>query len=257
MEAQALSRIGHLSIKKQSSLLEHCISECERLGIRFEYDLNNINSPSILSAAEFLSQKDGLYIGPLDDMTKYQMIARAYIETKETKPIESFISGDKYNQIPYIGEDFKTVVILPGDNIFNTVVSQISLEAIAIQGDYVVKPHPISCTEFLEWIDSKFNTVSGLYSAYDLVDRSERVAITGTSELFIYAILKDKYVVDIALPAHGHDGGYTEMFKYTMSFPPEKRKEVILSILSNWKSGCCFSKEDVTAYLEYFKEEYL
>lgn len=255
MELTPLERIGHLTQSTNSNnLIDYFKSRCNELGIKYLFDVSNYGNPSILTICEFLSKKGGVYISPVDYDTTMEITSYSWRTGKLPIDPTKFISRDKYDMIPWTGECYDAVSILPGSNYLYESIDHEKLYDMTRRYNYIIKPHPITTIGGLEDL-SKYNRCSSLFSAYDLVDCSNKVFLSGTSELFVYVLLNGKELYSISPDNVQYGGGYTEMFEFIIDKP--NKVDCLLRILNNPLSGVCFSEEDVDSYLMNFKEKYL
>lgn len=233
-------------------LAEEIISICKEYKIHHYYDMNISNAPSRLVYTDFMNCLGGVYVCSGSDTLNEIMIFKHltgekddYTNINYTEMIAKSID-DKYSLYPLLsGIQIEKIVILPGSNILSTIVDDKKLIRAVAEGAYV-KPHPFTTQEDLKYLKEIFGSkcLHHMIGGAQLIKNAKQIYVTGSSELFLYAIALGKVVHDISKDQYPPKGGYQALFKVITSFKHYERPIVLNKILS-YKHGGIFFPFDV------------
>lgn len=244
-------RLGPNTIQKKYGVyLSNEINECSILKNRIvQYDIDIIgNYTNTLSYTEFLQTVGGVHLGLANK--KYEIKRNSkYIKEHENSHLNDYVEKEilkkldsKYISYPHFSKkQFKCVVFLPGSNIMKEVTDLSKIHTMILQHNAFIKPHPLTSLADLEFLNREFRyrIINKKTDALDLINHTDKVAICGSSELFVYSILKNKIVYSISNDSENNSkkGGYYFIFDNVINLPILKRKRALLNIITHKESG--------------------
>ena len=115
------------------------------------------------------------------------------------------------------------------------------IHTMILQHNAFIKPHPLTSIADLQFLNREFRhrVINKKTDALDLINHTKKVAICGSSELFVYSILKNKAVYSVSNEGNNSSkkGGYYFIFDNVINLPVLKRKRALLNIITHKESG--------------------
>lgn len=214
------------SVKEAETSAKVIVKEAEKRGIKIQYDVSYGGHPHELKYSEFMAGLGGAYSTPccgkmIDFMWKNQY------DTSNNVDFAEYIDDrhDKYMMASYDIKPMKALVVLPGSNIITKTVDKVMLNGAVDLGAYI-KPHPMTNDDIIDRLNQEYpgRVLPRLYSGFKAMEKSKLIFGTGASELALYAMLLDKYVIDISNNIPG--GGYFDVFKRVMRMDGNQKENL-------------------------------
>ncbi|MGL5690246.1 MAG: hypothetical protein ACRDD8_05425 [Bacteroidales bacterium] len=251
----------NLSKKIKGTFLSSEIeSIAKSYNLRTFYDMNLENAPERIIYTDFMNCLGGVYVCSGCTFKNEIMINEHlnggkydYTEINYTEKIISALD-DKYSLLPHLSKKkIDKIVILPGSNIIQQIVDDKKLIRAVAEGAYV-KPHPMTSREDLKYLNELFGSkcIHHMIGGAQLIKNAKEVYVTGSSELFMYAIMLGKVVHDISKNTYIPKGGYQAIFKIVTAHKHYERPIVLNKILSYKHGGIIFPFDEEQKDLENF-----
>lgn len=256
---QLLSQHPKVQVERQgggqvvNNIKRHFFNEAKRLSISVSVNKNANGNHAELTGSEILEGR-GIYIAPLCSLFRYKLFAHAAISNTKTLDIVSdytryySVKGDTFDGI-------HTLILLPSSEVYLSVVDQNAIHSIKEQCVSAGVFHKSSSDAFKRFMSDMLPILPDSLNKRRQMAYVERIAVSGANADCIDAILSGKPVIDISFGNFGHAGTLTECFKYVMY--EEDPRATLLKLLSNPLTGFCFTEDDVTKFMEHYKEHYL
>ena len=215
--------------------------------VQYDIDISG-DFTDILSYTEFLQTVGGVHLGLANK--KYEIKRNEeHIKDHENSHLNDFAEQNilkcmdsKYISYPHFSKkQFDCIVFLPGSNIMKEVTDLHKIHTMILQHNAFIKPHPLTSIADLQFLNREFRhrVINKKTDALDLINHTKKVAICGSSELFVYSILKNKAVYSVSNEGNNSSkkGGYYFIFDNVINLPVLKRKRALLNIITHKESG--------------------
>jgi len=254
-----LVREENLKISEKTGMV--FVAACKERGIKIQYDISYGGHPHELRYTEFFGNVGGIYSTPCCGRFFRFMLSKSY-DTSKNKDYSDYIHGrlDKYILHHYDIPEMECSALLPGSNLLRKTVDKRRLNACADLGGKI-KPHPLTNEADLERLrrEYKDQIIPEMYSGFNVMMKSKFIFGTGASELSLYAMLLNKFVIDMSNKTPG--GGYYDLFAQSVDYTDNQKAR--LNWILNHPGIGVFMPDDyettIPAFLDWYQaalEEY-
>ena len=251
---------------------EFLINKIEKYETVVVYDMNFPEQP-FFSTLNYTSLGEMFYIHPLSPETSNFQMESCFIDREPIKTDYFEYFKEKYsneymnkyeNQKERSINEFDAVVVLPGQNKFNTICIN-KLKYIVHEHGYraVFKFHPLTKEDgqkdFIRLLPNNTCFVDGNESVYDYIKDADIVYTSHNSDSAFASVCLGKTISPIdsfQAKVHGTFAAINHFLFYHTN-----RKETINMILNNYRSGLFVPnlnddwRERMSEYLEYIHEK--
>ena len=251
---------------------EFLINKIEKYETVVVYDMNFPEQP-FFSTLNYTSLGEMFYIHPLSPETSNFQMESCFIDREPIKTDYFEYFKEKYsneymnkyeNQKERSINEFDAVVVLPGQNKFNTICIN-KLRYIVHEHGYraVFKFHPLTKDDgqkdFIRLLPNNTCFVDGNESVYDYIKDADIVYTSHNSDSAFASVCLGKTISPIdsfQAKVHGTFAAINHFLFYHTN-----RKETINMILNNYRSGLFVPnlnddcRERMSEYLEYIHEK--
>ena len=264
----------------KTNLYINIMRECEQFLIdkikKYEtvvmYDMNFPEQP-FFSTINYCSLGEIFYTHPLSPESAYSQMESCFVDREPIKTDYFEYFKEKYsndymnkyeNQKERSINEFDAVVVLPGQNKFNTICIN-KLKYIVHEHGYraVFKFHPLTKEDgqkdFIRLLPNNTCFVDGNESVYDYIKDADIVYTSHNSDSAFASVCLEKTISPIdsfQMKVHGTFAAINHFL-----FSHMNRKEIINMILNNYRSGLFVPnlnddwRERMSKYLEYIHEK--
>ena len=251
---------------------EFLINKIEKYETVVVYDMNFPEQP-FFSTLNYTSLGEMFYIHPLSPETSNFQMESCFIDREPIKTDYFEYFKEKYsneymnkyeNQKERSINEFDAVVVLPGQNKFNTICIN-KLKYIVHEHGYraVFKFHPLTKEDgqkdFIRLLPNNTCFVDGNESVYDYIKDADIVYTSHNSDSAFASVCLGKTISPIDSFQAKVNGTFAAINHFL--FYHTNRKETINMILNNYRSGLFVPnlnddwRERMSEYLEYIHEK--
>ena len=244
-------------VKRSQEMAEYLVNKVHSMGENCRFDMLH-NSGGEYAVHEFCSALGGVALRYLDAKTHVKCIDYALKHGSSTnrlfsKELRDNEQNDKYELRDYF-RSFDRVIFLPGSNIMHTNIDMTLVEN-AMTENAVIKPHPITNSGDINWLQTTFgkdNVLPAKVKGAELIKNCKRAYMAKNSELWFLAIAFGCGVTDIG-SNYGGDA-YRPVIDVITQNHVFQPVPAMNRIFGSCYSGIYFSYEEIDANVEKYIE---